>query len=194
MCHRFIPLSSEEVREALESMASTGRATLSSETAPAASDAWPGSTVPAILSEGGLLRTEGLVWGFPPPESAQNRSKLVFNTRIETALEQASSGRGMWADAIRCGRCVVATRGFFEPGPCSGADALFKLPGNTVFLLAALQERGRLSIVTTEANRYVSPFHNRMPLALRRGESSTWFGPSFGTLADRSDVDLVVES
>ena len=67
---------------------------------------------------------------------------------------------------------------------------LFRLPGARAFLLAAVHEGDRFSVVTTRPNASVAPIRNRMPLVLGPGESSVWLGSDFAGLANRSDVDL----
>lgn len=138
-----------------------------------------------------------------------NRSRgatggIVFNTRIETALDQARSGRGMWAEAIEHGRCLVPARAFWEwwttadphatyvdeEGRTRRRQVRYRLAGHTIFLMAGVQANGRFSIVTTVPNTDVSPVHNRMPLVLGPGESSIWLGSDWGSLADRSHLRL----
>lgn len=67
---------------------------------------------------------------------------------------------------------------------------LFRLPGARAFLLAAVREGDRFSIVTTRPNASVAPIHDRMPLVLGSGESDIWLGPGFARLADRRNVSL----
>lgn len=129
---------------------------------------------------------------------------IVFNTRIETALDQARSGRGMWAEAIEHGRCLVPARAFWEwwttadphatyvdeEGRTRRRQVRYTLAGHTIFLMAGVQANGRFSIVTTTPNTDVSPIHNRMPLVLGPGESRIWLGSGWGSLADRSHIRL----
>lgn len=117
-------------------------------------------------------------------------AKLVFNTRLDTALRQLSDGRGMWAEAMASGRCLVPVRAFFERG---GRDVRFTMPGAGAFLLAGVAQGGQLSVVTTDANAAVSPVHARMPLVLGRGESAVWLRgcpEQLAALGDRSGIRL----
>ena len=202
MCQRMCPLSYEEAQEVLESRERTGRARLDAdEDFDPARDAYPGSLVAAFIpGEDGRLMTASLTWGFDAPSG----SRTVFNTRIETALAQLRDGRGMWAEAIVHGRCLVPVRAFYEghatervkserTGRPVRRQYRFRLPGTRAFLLAGVCEDGRLSIVTTEPNVAVSPVHDRMPLVLGPGESSIWLGPDFAMLADRSRIRLAAE-
>ncbi|MCI2240841.1 SOS response-associated peptidase family protein [Adlercreutzia faecimuris] len=150
----------------------------------------------------GLARVD-LTWGI----EVSWKTGLVFNTRLESALE----GRAMWRDALARGRCLVPVRAFFEtrnveppadelPLGTGGAGrggrkAQFRFagPGDGALLLAGLREGDRFTIVTTEPNVAVAPVHSRMPVALTPVEALTWL---FGTpadlaaLADRSRITL----
>ena len=130
--------------------------------------------------------------------------RSVFNTRLETALDQLERGYGMWATAIATGRCLVPVRAFYEghatervPSERTGRPVRrqyrFRLPGAPAMLLAGVAEGGRLSIVTTRPNRDVAPVHDRMPLVLGPGESQAWLAGDFDSLADRSGVRLSFE-
>lgn len=203
MCVRFSPLTAEEAQAVLDARG-TGRHAIRHTEAPnPAHDAHPGSQVPPFVPNGtGALRVAQLEWGFP----LDGKPHAVFNTRIESTLEQLRRGRrGMWAKAIVRGRCLVPVRAFYEshvtervPSEMTGRTVRrqyrFRLPGARAFLLAAVQADGRFSVVTTAANASVAPVHERMPLALGPGESVVWLGRGFGTLADRSGVALVAEA
>lgn len=200
MCHRMSPLTFGELQQALEELHRTGHARVPSrDAATQVPDAYPGSDVPLFVPDGdGNLVPAELRWGFPNPSTQDSR--LVFNTRIETALSQAQTGQGLWADPIRYGRCLVPVRAFYErwtqPDP-SSPDAprgrrqvRFSLAGHRVFLLACVRDERHFSVVTCPPNAAVSPVHNRMPLVLGPGESATWLGEGFATMDDRSGIFL----
>ena len=194
MCHRVMPLSLSEVEQILEERRRTGRARMPERDASVeVPDAYPGKQLPLIApDENGDLQPVQLMWGFDAPPGA--RSKLVFNTRIETALAHMDAGRGMWAEPLAQGRCLVPVLSFYESWtrnpPRRGAQVRFSYPGHRAFLLAGIQSQGRVSIVTTEPNADVSPLHSRMPLVLGPGESARWLGPDFAMLANRSAIRL----
>lgn len=194
MCHRIQPLLLSELYEALEALRASGRARVPArEPGVVVPDAYPGTKLPLFIpTQQGSLEAAELTWGFDAPPNAS--SKLVFNTRIETALSQARAGRGLWSDAILNGRCLVPVRSFYESWtrtpPRRGAQVRFNYPGHQVFLLAGIRQGDRCSIVTTEPNASVAPTHSRMPLVLAPGESSIWLGPDFAGLADRSRIML----
>ncbi|MCI7219640.1 SOS response-associated peptidase family protein [Parafannyhessea umbonata] len=206
MCHRMSPLLLRELQEGLKYMQVTGRAYVPRrDPSIVVPDAYPGSQVPLfVLRDDGTLAATELTWGFPSPAQG---GRTVFNTRIETALRQATDGRGMWVTPITNGRCIVPVRAFYEwwtqPGtPRAGSDGeasgkrsrrpqvAFQLAGHRIFLIACVRQGERFSVVTTEPNASVASVHNRMPLVLGPGESSVWLGNDWPSLADRSAIQL----
>lgn len=202
MCVRMCPLTMEEAQAVLDARGTPGvHAIRYIERPDPLRDARPGSLVPVYVPEGRGLAVARLTWGFP----LDGKPNAVFNTRIESALEQLRLGRrGMWAKAIAEGRCLVPVRAFYEGHMTERVESertgrpvrrqyLFRLPGARAFLLAAVCEGDRFSIVTTRPNASVSPVHDRMPLVLGPGESNVWLGPEFARLADRGRMVLSTE-
>lgn len=199
MCVRMCPLTVEEAQAVLDARATPGAHAIRYVERPdPLHDARPGSLVPVYVPEGDDLAVARLTWGFP----LDGRPNAVFNTRIESALEQLRLGRrGMWAKAIAQGRCLVPVRAFYEGHMTERVESertgkpvrrqyLFRLPGARAFLLAAVREGEWFSIVTTKPNASIAPVHDRMPLVLGPGESGVWLGPDFAQLADRRCVSL----
>ncbi len=175
--------------------------------------AFPGSIVQVIVSDATradaqmtgdqsaplALKIVPLKWGVDAPWQP---GKLVFNTRIESALRDAARGGGMWGKAAVDNRCIVAAAGFFEPhatervvSPRTGKPIkrsyLFGAAAGQPLLLGGVALGDCFSIVTTEPNGVVAPVHNRMPLVLMPDEARAWLdGSAFGELADRKRVDL----
>ena len=201
MCVRISPLTEDEAQPVLAARGIGGGHAIRYIEAPDPTrDARPGARVPVYVpSKTGALEVAMLEWGFP----LDGRPHAVFNTRIETALDQLRLGRrGMWAKAIRDGRCLVPVRAFYEshrtetvPSDRTGRPVRrqyrFRLPGARAFLLAAVQLDGRFSVVTTEPNASVAPVHDRMPLVLGPGESGVWLGEDFAKLSSRDQVRLL---
>ena len=149
------------------------------------------------------LTTALMTWGVEAPWQP---GKLVFNTRLESALRDYARGKGMWNRALSDARCIVATAGFFEPhatervksarsGKLIKRSYLFGAPTGVPLLLGGLVLNGCFTVVTTEPNAYVSPVHNRMPLVLSPAEARQWlWGPAdaLGEFAERENIDLEV--
>ena len=158
---------------------------------PGRAQARPGSVVEAIAPHVNGLKIAPFTWGFP----IQGGKKLVFNTRLESAL----SGTGMWAPAIRGSRCLLPVASFFEPHMAETATSSrtgkpikrqyeFAATGGAPLLLAAVSSSDRLSVVTTEPNAAVAPIHPRMPLVLRFEEVPVWLEGDYASLADRTGL------
>lgn len=162
MCVRLSALIADEAQVVLD-VRGTGRHGIRFVESPdPIYDARPGSTVPLFIPDGaGGLKVPTLERGFP----LDGKRHAIFNTRIESALEQLRRGRrGMWAKAIAHGRCLVPVRTSYETsatetvlnektGTPVKRQYRFRLPGARAFLLAAVQQNGRFSIVTTEPTR-----------------------------------------
>ena len=78
----------------------------------------------------------------------------------------------MWANVIARGRCLVPVRAFYEPhgtetvpsektGKPVRRQYRFRMSHAGAFLIAGVQQQGRLSIVTTAPNASVAPVQDR---------------------------------
>ncbi len=196
MCGRFVSLTWDEVLGVIQSIQTDTPFNVDPDWPARRPDAYPKSVVPIIAhTEDGLVPAD-LRWGFSAPWDTR---KVLFNTRIETALDQKS---GIWRDVIEHGRCIVPTFGFFEPhatetvtSPRTGKPIKrqyeFASPG-LLTLLAGVRNEEAFSVVTTSPNRFVAPIHARMPIVLGPGDVSRWLSDNFASLADRSNVVLDV--
>lgn len=170
MCTRISPLTMEEAQVVAESHSKRGRARvmMDQHALGPIHDAYPGDYVACLVPDGyGGLTAQNLTWGF----DLEGKCRAVFNTRIETVLDQLRRGRrGLWTKAIAHGRCLVPVRAFYEnhatervmsekTGKQIRRPYRFRLPGASAFLIAAVQLDDRMSIVTTMPNASVAPVH-----------------------------------
>jgi putative SOS response-associated peptidase YedK len=209
MCNRFTVLEYDEVEGIVRSIVFQTPFLVQPDW-PARRDAFPQNAAPVIVSNAipypsrnsnawtQSLSVANLTWGFDVPW----KNGVVFNTRIESAL----AGGGMWDAAIHEGRCIVPTLGFCEThasemarNPQTGRMVKqryrFTAPDgeSPVMFLAAVQQAGWFSIVTTQPNAVVSPVHNRMPLVLARDELGLWMEGDCLGLLDRRGIGLHAE-
>ncbi|MBQ9000867.1 MAG: SOS response-associated peptidase family protein [Eggerthellaceae bacterium] len=193
MCGRITLLTYDELEEVLAAVEARRRGGVRVTARDGRTQARPGSVVHAIAPGENGLAISPFIWGFTFP----NSKKLIFNTRIESAL----GGTRMWAGPIRDGRCVLPAATFFEPhgsetatsprtGRAMKRQYEFASPDGEPLLLAGVHDGERLSVITTEPNASVAPIHPRMPLALRFEEVPTWLGDNYASLADRSRFEL----
>lgn len=194
MCGRFVSLSWDEVLGVIQSIQMDTPFNIDPDWPARRPDAYPKSIVPIIAPIDDALAPIDLRWGFAAPWDDR---KVLFNTRIETALEQRN---GIWHEAIEHGRCIVPTFGFFEPSatetvisPRTGKPIKkqyeFSSPGGLT-LLAGVRNRDAFSVVTTAPNRTVAPVHARMPIVLVPDDVGKWLSEDFASLADRSNITL----
>lgn len=199
MCQRFTPFTVPEAQMTLEQLLGKGSAHIPEEQLE--SDAFPGSSAPLFVPDGkGILQVQVAHWGF----QIDDARKLYFNTRLDTALKQLETGKGLWARAIKQGRCLVPARAFYER---HSTDIIFSdktgkpihrpyritMEGYSAFLIAGIFSEGRFSLITTEPNSFMAPIHNRMPLVLGAGESSLWLKGDFEPLAKRDHIELLAK-
>lgn len=123
-------------------------------------------------------------WGLLPSWSKDRTiaSKLI-NARSETAQDKPS-----FRSAFKRRRCIIPADGFFEWQQRDGGKVplFIHFEGRPVFALAGLWEIWRspegdeirtCTILTTEANDFMKPIHNRMPVILDRADYDLWLSP-----------------
>jgi putative SOS response-associated peptidase YedK len=132
-----------------------------------------------VTERGGTRHMLGATWGLP----ARVGGRPIINARSETAHE-----RPLFRDAMRTGRCVVVTDGFYEWGGPRGERQpwWFQSQGRGLLLLGGLlfdtrAEGGareiRFVVLTTPPNAEVARVHDRMPSIVTRGSLSSWLRP-----------------
>ncbi len=120
-------------------------------------------------------------WGLVPhwakDPSIGNR---LINARAESVATKAA-----FRDALRSRRCLVPADGFYE---WSGHGAerrpyIFRRPDRAMIGIAGLYDRwtseggevvDSCTLITTEANATLAPFHDRMPVILAPGDYARW--------------------
>lgn len=120
-----------------------------------------------------------LRWGFAGPNNAP-----LINARSETA-----AGKPTFREAFAARRCLVPADGFYEWQAIDGQKAKqpwrIGLKGGGLFAFAGLWQREPafgdadcFTILTTAANDYLAPLHERMPVILPRERFSLWMDPA----------------
>lgn len=124
-------------------------------------------------------------WGLVPPwaPGLQVGNKMI-NARSETVFEKRS-----FAKAARHQRCVIPSSGFYEwqSTPDGKRPTLFTPTHGPIFRFAGLwstwaDDIGTVhytaTILTTQANGTMAPFHHRMPVLLPPEGTQAWLDPS----------------
>lgn len=156
---------------------------------------FPTNVVPVLEEDQGKMRPAAMVWGFPRWDG----KGVIFNARSETAL-----AKRMFRKALLHHPALVPTTGFYEwkaePGRRRKKKFLFTDPDAEVLWLAGFFNlfaekygpiRQRFTILTTEANPSMSPYHNRMPVLIRDDEREAWLsGEELETFLHREPFAL----
>ena len=124
-------------------------------------------------------------WGLVPSWAPNlKRGSDLFNARSESVFEKPS-----FAKLARTQRCVIPASGFYEwrDTPAGKMPTLFTPAHEPVLRFAGLwstwaDDHGEITytstILTTEANRTMAPFHHRMPVLLTSNGSDQWLNNS----------------
>ena len=139
---------------------------------------------PAGVREFALVR-----WGLLPPWVKDPREfSTLINARSETVTEKPS-----FRGAIRHKRCLVPADGFYEWMGEKGSKRPFRFgraDGGGVFAMAGLYEQWMgadgselesMAILTTDANAFMAPIHDRMPVILDPKDFELWLDCRPGT-------------
>lgn len=145
----------------------------------------PTQCVPVALRDEGGVRFGDFFWGLVPQWSRDaSMAVRCINARAESVADKS-----VFREAFRRRRCLVPASGFYEwrHGPDGSRTPFYFSPaeegGELVF--AGLWECWRgdgeelrsFTIVTTGANRDVSPVHDRMPVILPADTWEQWLDP-----------------
>ncbi|MDR1677302.1 MAG: SOS response-associated peptidase [Deltaproteobacteria bacterium] len=144
----------------------------------------------------GTAAVKPMIWGFP----GWNSRELIINARAETALVKP-----MFKKSLTERRLAIITKGFFEWKAVTGQKKkdkyLFTMAGESNLILAGFwntfpnHQRGPISdyftILTTEANASMQPYHNRMPVMINQTEITDWLkGTNLNYFLEREQTSL----
>lgn len=141
----------------------------------------PQSFVPVILGQP-EIRLLQMKWGLVPSWSREPKAKFAtFNARSET-VETSAAYRNPFANT----RCLIPATGFYEwqiQDDGTKKPLYFHLSSNEMFSFAGLydvwtdvegKELWTCTILTREANEFMKPVHDRMPVILQRDSYISW--------------------
>jgi putative SOS response-associated peptidase YedK len=196
MCGRFAFYSPAEATAAL--FGATGATDLK-----ARYNIAPTQFIAAIRSdeEAGRELTE-FRWGLVPfwakDPSIGNR---MINARAETVAEKPS-----FRNAYRKRRCLVLADGFYEWHTEGGVKVPYfiSLASGEPFAFAGLWEHWEsketgealqtATIITTEANRYLSQLHHRMPVVLEPDTADRWMAGDMALLDEAATAGPALQA
>jgi putative SOS response-associated peptidase YedK len=143
----------------------------------------PTQTMPVVVRHSPNT-IELMRWGLIPRWAKEpNMGLSTINARAETVAEKRTYRR-----PLQFQRCLVPATGFYEWQ--STADGKVPhwiyLPDEPLFAFAGLwdawtsptgEEVRSYTIITCEANAFMAPIHNRMPVILSREAEEDWLNP-----------------
>ena len=141
----------------------------------------PGQRIATIISGKKGITLTPMKWGFIPVWATDERiGYKMINARAETVADKPS-----FKNAFKTSRCLIPATGFYE-WETRGKEKtphLFQPEKVKYFAIAGLysiwtspdkKQIPTCTLITTEADRVVGKYHNRMPVILDRNDEDKW--------------------
>ena len=126
-------------------------------------------------------------WGLVPYWAGDPKiAYSTINAKVETLTTSP-----VFREAFKRRRCLVPADGFYEWQPLGKKTKqpfAFALQDDSLFALAGLfdvwkdnktgQTLFSYSVITTDPNELLEPFHNRMPVILKPADWERWIAPA----------------
>ncbi|MFT9496868.1 SOS response-associated peptidase [Anaerosolibacter sp.] len=134
-------------------------------------------------------------WGLIPSWAKDiSLGTKMINARAETLLEKKS-----FRDAFQKRRCIVPASGFYEWEKTGNTKQPFRfgLTSHKIFSMAGLWDtwinpQGEkiysFTVITTEPNEYLRPYHHRMAVILHEEDEDRWLDGYMKDLDDLKDM------
>ena len=137
----------------------------------------------AVVNDGGR-RGELMRWGLVPSWAKD----IKIGSRMINAVSETAAGKPAFRNAFRRRRCLVLADGFFEWRKEGKARVplYFTQKSGETMAFAGLWENWKspdgerirsCAILTTAANSFIEPVHNRMPVILSEETAPLWLDP-----------------
>ncbi len=146
----------------------------------------PGQDAPVVVIENGKRLLKTMRWGLVPSWADDPKiGNRMINARAETVAQKPAFRR-----LLKRKRCLVLADGFFEwrtlPGRKGKFPMRIHLKGEPPFAFAGLWDTWKspegetldtFTILTTAANGFIEPIHDRMPVILAPADEQAWLNP-----------------
>lgn len=137
----------------------------------------------AVIKSPDVHSVNMMNWGLIPFWAKDETfGRRTFNARSETLREKPS-----FRMPFQKQRCLIPATGFYEWKRKGGTQSKatpyqFQLAGNKVFAFAGLWDVWQkpehpvfsCTIITCDANAFIQPYHDRMPVILQKEDYNTW--------------------
>jgi len=142
----------------------------------------PGQANP-VITNGAGRNIKAMKWGLIPHWAKDPKiAYKMINARSETVAEKPS-----YRDSFKNKRCLIPASGFYEwqktvNDPKKKTPIHIRLENSELFAFAGLWSSWRngedelltYTIITTEANNFLTIYHDRMPVILNQSDESKW--------------------
>jgi putative SOS response-associated peptidase YedK len=141
----------------------------------------PGQQILNVVQlDNGSRKGVYLHWGLIPSWSKDSKiAHRLINARAETLKEKPS-----FRAAYKKRRCLIPATGFFEWQQTENGKQPYHIhhPDNSLFAFAGLWEHWEheketiysCTIITTNANKFMQPIHQRMPVIIAPDDYHAW--------------------
>ncbi|MBU9720070.1 MULTISPECIES: SOS response-associated peptidase [Bacillaceae] len=145
----------------------------------------PGQNIFTVVQGKDRLRGGLMKWGLIPPWAKDTSiGYRMINARSETAHEKPS-----FRKSLNRKHCLIVANGFYEWKKVDGKKQPFYIhyTNGEPVVMAGIWERWKpilgdevisCSILTTEANEFMSTLHHRMPVLLSQDKWKSWLNPT----------------
>ena len=141
----------------------------------------PGQHIPAVIHREGRNVLVSFLWGLIPSWTKDpSIGQKMINARAETVHEKPS-----FKNAFKSRRCLIVADGFYEwkKEDRKKIPLYFYLKSGEPFGMAGLYETwtspdssqiNTCTIITTDSNQLIQPFHDRMPVIVPKDQEQIW--------------------
>jgi putative SOS response-associated peptidase YedK len=155
----------------------------------------PTQMVPVILDQDGQRVLAEMKWGLIPFWAKDpKKTKPIINARSESIAEKP-----FFKHAANKRRCLIPADGFYEWKKANKEKIplFIHFPDNEIFAFAGLWDQWKgndgevirsCTIITTEANDFMTPVHDRMPVIVRPEHEAKWLDPEIKDIEKLRDV------
>lgn len=155
----------------------------------------PTQMVPVVLDKDGQRVLATMKWGLIPFWTKDpKKTKPIINTRSESIAEKP-----FFKQAANKRRCLIPADGFYEWKKANKEKIplFIHFPDNEIFAFAGLWDQWKSSdgeilrtctIVTTEANAFMQPVHDRMPVIVRPEHEARWLDAAITDVEQLRDI------
>ena len=165
----------------------------------------PTDQVPVIFERNGERQVGPMRWGLMPFRTVSMRGRTALdakgksiNTPINARAETVHSN-GIFKRSFEKRRCVIPAGGFYEWKRVDGARVPYWIYLKDepwmgfagVYTWWKSPEGGWVAsctIITTSANTFMEPVHDRMPVILTEGAYDIWLDPENEDLSELKEV------